>query len=61
MSDDLKTQGADDRSRININDPAAVAYWTKELGVSAFRLREAVQAVGSLVDEVRAFLRARKV
>lgn len=57
MSDDKTKTGAPDRTRINVNEPYELAYWTKELGVSEKRLREAVAAAGVMVSAVRAHLR----
>ena len=42
MSDDKKNRGPADRTRINVNEPYELAYWTKELGVSEKTLRDAV-------------------
>lgn len=46
MSDDLANTGAQDRSRINVNEPHEVRYWTQRLGVSEADLRKAVADVG---------------
>lgn len=56
MSDDLKNRGAQDRSRVNVNEPHELRYWTKELGVSEEQLRQAVQAVGVSASAVREHL-----
>ncbi len=53
MADDLKNTGKQDDIRINVNQDHEVAYWTKELGVTAARLREVVAKVGPLVKNVR--------
>ncbi|WP_425329957.1 DUF3606 domain-containing protein [Terrirubrum flagellatum] len=34
MSADLKTRGAGDAIRINVNEPYEVAYWIEELNCS---------------------------
>jgi uncharacterized protein DUF3606 len=52
MSDDLTNRGAQDRSRININEPHEVRYWTGRLGVSEEDLRKAVAAVGVSAAQV---------
>ncbi len=57
MSDDLTNRGPQDRARINVNEDHELRYWTKELGVSEERLREAVKAVGVSVEAVREHLR----
>ncbi|HYD92388.1 MAG TPA: DUF3606 domain-containing protein [Flavobacterium sp.] len=59
MTDNLKNTGKQDDSRININQDHEVQYWTKELGVSAEKLREAVKAVGVMVKDVRAYLKKK--
>jgi hypothetical protein len=53
MSDNLKDRGPQDRSRINVNEDWELRYWTKELGVSEDRLRQAVQKAGVSADAVR--------
>jgi hypothetical protein len=56
MTDDLNNRGPQDRSRINVNEPHELRYWTKELGVTESQLRAAVQAVGVSVSAVRTHL-----
>ncbi|MDF8359431.1 DUF3606 domain-containing protein [Achromobacter anxifer] len=56
MSDDLTNRGAQDRSRVNVNESHEVQYWTREFGVSEAQLKAAVQAVGVSVDAVRKHL-----
>lgn len=53
MSDNLKVRGAQDRTRINVNEDWELRYWTKELGVSEDRLREFVNRHGVSADNVR--------
>lgn len=53
MSDDPNKQGQQDRSRINVNQPHELAYWTQALGISAERLREIVSEVGASASAVR--------
>ncbi|WP_082360406.1 DUF3606 domain-containing protein [Paracidovorax avenae] len=60
MADDLKNRGPQDRTRINVNEPWEVTYWTKELGCSESDLRQAVKAVGVMVSAVRAELQRMK-
>jgi hypothetical protein len=54
MADDLKNRGPQDRSRISITENWEVQYWTKELGVSAERLRQLVREHGNSAAAVRA-------
>jgi hypothetical protein len=53
MSDDLSNRGAQDRARINVNEPHEVAYWTKELGVTKDRLEQLVKDAGTSAKAVR--------
>ena len=57
MSDDLSNRGPQDRSRINVNEPHELRYWTQELGVSESELQAAVKAVGPSATAVREHLR----
>ena len=52
MSDQTK-HGASDRNLISLGEAHEVRYWTKALGVSEERLREAVQRVGHSAAKVR--------
>ena len=56
MSDDLSNRGPQDRSRVNVNEPHELRYWTKELGVTEAKLRSAVAAAGVSVEKVRRYL-----
>jgi len=58
MSDDLNNKGAQDRARINVNEPHEVAYWTQELGVNKVRLEQLVKEVGTSAKAVRERLAA---
>jgi len=46
MSDDKNKKGAQDRSRINLNEDYEVRYWMDRFGVSEAQLRAAVEKVG---------------
>jgi hypothetical protein len=52
MADDLTNRGAQDRSRINVNETHEVRYWTQKWGVSEEQLAAAVKKVGVSVDAV---------
>jgi len=56
MSDNLQDRGGQDRSRINVNEPWELRYWTKELGLSEDELREAVKVAGTSASAVRQHL-----
>jgi hypothetical protein len=57
MGDNLKEKGTPDTKRINIAEQHEITYWTKELGVSEERLKEAVEKAGTSVLAVREFLK----
>ena len=57
--DDPDKRGPADRSRINVNESWEVRYWTAELGCSEERLREAVESVGVMRDDVARYLARR--
>jgi hypothetical protein len=52
MTDDLKDRGAQDRSRVNVNEAHEVRYWTKKWGVTKEQLMIAVRQVGVSVAAV---------
>jgi hypothetical protein len=49
-----------DSHRVNVSQEHEIRYWTETFGVSAERLREAVQQVGPMVADVADFLAAEK-
>jgi len=53
MSDDTTKRGRQDRERINISEKHEVQYWTKRLGVSEEELRDPVERVGPMVEDVQ--------
>ncbi|RZL67550.1 MAG: DUF3606 domain-containing protein [Variovorax sp.] len=52
MSDELSHRGAQDRSRIDINEAHEVDYWVERFGVNETELRLAVAEVGVATDAV---------
>jgi hypothetical protein len=56
MPDNLKIREPEDRTKINIHEAWEVEYWSKKFGVSAAKLKEAVQKVGVSVEKVKAYL-----
>jgi hypothetical protein len=56
MDDKTKT-GSPDSKLINVNENYEVEYWTKELGCSKEKLKEAVDAVGTSAAAVREYLK----
>ena len=58
MADDESEKGAQDRTRMNVNEKYEVAYWSKKFGVSANQLRTAVSAVGVQASAVEKHFRS---
>lgn len=54
VADDKTKRGPADRARINSQEDYELEYRAKEWGVSKERVREAVQAVGPIVDDSQA-------
>ena len=52
MPDDLTNRGAADAQRINMNERHEVEYWTKKYGVTAERLKKAVEEAGPMAKDV---------
>jgi predicted RNA-binding protein YlqC (UPF0109 family) len=48
--DDLKKKGADDRTKINMNEAWEVDFWTHELAVSKDELQKVIDKVGNSAD-----------
>jgi hypothetical protein len=57
MADDRNKMGRADSSRINVNEPYEVQYWSKALGCSPDQLRRTVQRVGVMAADVRRALK----
>ena len=57
MADNLKQTGKPDDARINVDQDHELSYWSKRLGVSRDRLREAVAKAGPVVRNVQRELR----
>ncbi|MBX9828507.1 MAG: DUF3606 domain-containing protein [Xanthobacteraceae bacterium] len=52
MSDDKTKRGGQDRKRIDVSEDYECRYWSEKLGVSAAQLKQAVQKVRPMVDDV---------
>lgn len=57
MSDNLKDKGPQDRSRVNVNEPWELRYWSEKFNVSHDRLKEAVKNVGVSAVKVQEYLK----
>jgi hypothetical protein len=53
---DARLRGPADSTRIDIHAPAEMRHWAREIGRPAAKLKEAVDAVGPLVADVREYL-----
>lgn len=56
MADDLTDRGAQDRARVNVNEPHEVRYWCTRFDCSEEQLRAAVDRVGVSASAVEAEL-----
>ena len=56
MADDPRNRGAQDRSRISLQQEHEVRYWTARFGVSREKLEAAVKKVGPSAAKVAAEL-----
>lgn len=59
MADDLSNRGPADRSRVNVNEPHEVKYWTGKFGCTKEELATAVKQVGVMADKVESYLKGR--
>ena len=57
--DNLKNRGPADRARVNVGEAWEREYWCKEFGCTEAQLRAAVNAVGVMTTNVRAYLAKR--
>ena len=56
MSDDKTKTGPQDRTRINVQEPYEVEYWSRKFNVTPQALRDAVSKVGVMAEDVRKHL-----
>jgi hypothetical protein len=56
MPDNLKRRGPEDPNKINVNQDWEIKYWCEELNVSRAKLIRAVEKVGPMVKDVKAYL-----
>lgn len=55
--DNKSKTGKSDDSRIDVNQSYELQYWSEKLNVSRDQLKEAVLAVGPVVEKVTDYLR----
>jgi len=53
MSDDLDIKQPEDPTKINVNQQWEIDYWTGKFGVTEKELKDAVEKVGVMVDDVK--------
>jgi hypothetical protein len=58
--DDPNKRNSPDSKRINVHEDHEVRYWTAALNVSPEELKKAVQAVGTMADDVRKYFGKKK-
>ncbi|HWN66277.1 MAG TPA: DUF3606 domain-containing protein [Haliangium sp.] len=56
MADNPNLRSGQDRKRVNVHQEHEVRWWTQKWGVSREELEKAVQAVGTSVNKVEAYL-----
>ena len=59
MADDPSNRGQQDRQRINVNQEHELRYWSEKFGISPDELKQAVDAVGPMADDVEQRVRGR--
>jgi hypothetical protein len=59
MADNPTIRGQQDRQRINMKQQHQVRYWSERLGVTPDELRQAVDAMGPMADDVEQRVRGR--
>ena len=60
IMDNKQNTGKADDSRINVNESYELQYWSEKMNVSRDELREAVEAVGPVVDDVTEYLNSNR-
>jgi hypothetical protein len=60
MTDDATDHGPRDGARIDLGEDHELRYWTQNFGCTGTELRNAMMAVGPMVDNVRAYLENQK-
>ena len=58
--DDKSKTGKSDDTRINVNESYELQYWSGKFNVSKDELKQAVQAVGTGVEDVRRYLQSNR-
>lgn len=56
MPDDLSTKGPDDKKWVNVNESREVKWWARALLTTEEKLKAAVKAVGTRVEDIKKHL-----
>ena len=60
MPDDLKRRHPEDPRRISIHQEWEIGYWSEKLGCTRKQLTDAVDEVGTMVNDVKKHLKKSK-
>ena len=60
MADNPTLTSPQDAKRVNVHQEHELRYWSQKFGVSAEVLREAVEQVGPMVEDVADYIGAEK-
>ena len=60
MGDDKTKKDYRDKTRINMNEPYEVAYWSKKFKITPAKLKTAVKKVGHSAKKVDAYIKLQK-
>ncbi|MFD0795240.1 DUF3606 domain-containing protein [Mucilaginibacter litoreus] len=58
--DNTQYIGSPDRDRINIHEQYELRYWSDKFGISRQELKDAVEEVGTQVNDVEEYLNKHK-
>jgi len=59
MADNPNIRGQEDRQRIDVHQEHELRYWSEKFGVTPDDLKEAIEAVGPVVEDVEQRVRGR--
>jgi len=59
MADNPNIRGQQDRQRIDVHQEHELRYWSEKFGVTPDDLKEAIDAVGPMVEDVEQRVRGR--
>ena len=60
MADDRSKRGAQDRTRVNVDQDYEARYWADKWGVTQEELRSAVGTVGPIVSDLERHFASRQ-